>query len=77
MTDLTHATSIVKKMEEIAFAIRSSIYTYPRGFEMAAPQMGEFLRIIILQGDYHSDPESIETVPRINVNSHPFDVGRS
>lgn len=66
VTDYSHAQIIAKKMMEIAYKIRSNIYKYPRGFEMAAPQIGELHKIIILQGGYHLNPKEIETIVMVN-----------
>jgi len=66
IVDYRLAEKVVKRMLDIAFAIRNTIYEYPRGFEMAAPQIGEFYKIIILQGDYRPDPIDIETTVIVN-----------
>ena len=66
VNDLALAKRIVKKMTSIAYRIRSEIYQYPRGFEMAAPQVGEPYSIIILQSDYHKNPRKIKTEALIN-----------
>ncbi|MEE8059622.1 MAG: peptide deformylase [Pseudomonadales bacterium] len=66
VSDFQLGNDIVDKMLEIAYRIRSEIYQYPRGFEMAAPQIGESHRILILQGDYYPQPNEIETIAMIN-----------
>lgn len=60
------AEEIVRRMNDVAYQIRKNIYQYPRGFELAAPQIGEPYRIIILQpGDFPAPNES-KTLSLIN-----------
>jgi peptide deformylase len=66
VSDFDLARDIVARMISIAHKIRSEIYQYPRGFEMAALQIGEPYRIIILQSDYHKDVSQIETTVMVN-----------
>lgn len=60
------AVAVVEKLVKTAYEIRSTIYQYPRGFEMAAPQVGEPYRIILLQGAYEPDPRSAASTILIN-----------
>ena len=66
VTNYRSAEEIVNRMLDIAYKIRTDIYKYPRGFEMAAPQIGDLYRIIILQGDYNPDPKCIKTTVMVN-----------
>ncbi len=66
VSDFGLAKKIVDKMISVSFKIRSEIYQYPRGFEIAAPQIDEPYRIIILQSDYCEDSTQIETAVMVN-----------
>jgi peptide deformylase len=66
VVDFELAKRVAHKMLEIAYRIRSTIYTYPRGFEVAAPQLGEPHRLILLQGAYSGDPAQIESLVMVN-----------
>jgi peptide deformylase len=61
--DSQTALRVAEKLADVAYLIRSTIYKYPRGFEIAAPQIGEPYCLIMLQGEFsHAIGETNTTV---------------
>lgn len=65
VTDMQEAGRIAKKLFETAHVIRNNVYSYPRGIEIAAPQIGELFRIIIVIGPKGNEWKKVMINPEI------------
>lgn len=50
VVDFAKAKLVVDKLLKVAKDIRENVYPYPRGIEIAAPQIGEMVRVIVVMG---------------------------
>ncbi len=64
--DFTLADRVGCKLIHTASLIRSTIYSYPRGFEIAAPQIDEPHRIILLQSGFSENLPTISSLLLVN-----------